>query len=145
MVSLGESSLPAICQQFQSGNETVRWVAGRALAARASPAAVDCLAQAARHPDPAVRADTAAALRFLIGRETLPPARAWALVQPLVADADPRVRVAAISAVAMFDFDHTQAALAAMSADPDAEVAKAAREMRDTLRRYRKLNPDLPY
>ena len=72
-------------------------------------------------------------------------ARAWAMVTALAKDAEPRVRQEAIAALALFDYDHVQAALQQMESDADPQVAAAARETRAILKRFRDLNPDLEY
>jgi hypothetical protein len=80
-----------------------------------------------------------------MGTPRIAPARAWSLVQPLLADADHRVRTEAVTTVAMFDFQHAISALAVLEKDTEPAVADSARAMTQALRNYRFMNPDRPY
>jgi hypothetical protein len=145
LAGLGEPATNELCHALETGNEQARWVAARALPAQGNAAAVACISDDTQHADPLVRATATTALRLLIGAEKIPPARAWDLLQPLTRDADPRVRLEAVNAVAMFDFPHAVPALAAMEKDGEEPVKSAAHAMTEALRNYRFMNPDRPY
>jgi hypothetical protein len=70
---------------------------------------------------------------------------AWPMAVALAADPDPGVRRASVPLLGMFDFDHSQPALAVLEKDGDPDVAGAARQHRYALRQFKNLNPDLPY
>jgi hypothetical protein len=71
--------------------------------------------------------------------------RAWALAGAARQDADPAVRVEAVSVVALFDYEHAQAALSTMEKDSEASVAAAAHQTRIALKSFHDLSPDLKY
>jgi WD40 repeat protein len=145
MAALGEPGLPSLCAALATGGADARWVAARALAAQGLPAAAECLFDRARHPDVGVRLAVVGVLPWLFGRETVEPARAWEITQVVLADGDPRVRRAALDAVAFFDWDHASDTLQRVEKDADAELAQAAAGLRKSLNTHRKLNPDRPY
>lgn len=145
LADLGEPAVPSLCQWLRASEEQTRRVAVRALAAQGGAGAVECVVEATRDTDGAVRAAAAEGARLLVGRGALAAPRAWALAQPLAADAEPRVRTASVGLLAMFDFDHSTAALAPLEKDPDATVAAAARQQALFLRNFKNLSPDKPY
>jgi hypothetical protein len=145
MVGLGDAAVPSLCAALPHGREDVRWVAARALGMIATPAVVACLPEALRAGDPEGRAAAATALWVTIGRGVVPPPQAWEMARALGADPDPRVREAAVPVLAMFDYEHAQAALTGLEADPDPRVAAAASQTRAALKAFHDLNPDLPY
>ena len=146
MVGLGESAVPDLCRWVAGGSDAGRWVASRALAAGGSSAAADCLINAAgQATDPSGRAAALEGLRLMLARESLSAEKALDAITAGAHDTDPGVQQAAVTALAMLDFDHADPALAAMEASATPEGAAAAKAMRARLTRYRKLNPDLPY
>jgi HEAT repeat protein len=145
LAALGDPAVPSVCAWLRSPDTVVRLVAVRALAAVHSPAAFDCVREAASDPSPAVRASAATGLRLLISQGALDAPGAWALAAPLAADADPGVRQAAVYLLGMFDFDHAMQALAPLEKDGDPAVATLARGWARALRQFKNLNPDLPY
>src|SRR5262249_55525200 len=98
-----------------------------------------------QHADAAVRAAATQGVRLLIARGLLPPQPAWDLVKPLTRDPDPRVRRAAVSAVAMFSWEFASPVLAEMDKDGDRDVAAFAHNTLVGLRNFKVLSPDLPY
>jgi hypothetical protein len=141
----GLSDPGSICQALRMGSETVKWVTARALAAQDSPEAAACLSENTQHADPAVRLAATAGLRLLIARGRMKAQPAWDLVKPLAQDPDPRVRLEAVSAVAMFSWDFASPTLGAMEKDADPQVAAQAHGTLVGLRNFRNLSPDLPY
>jgi WD40 repeat protein len=145
-VGLGESAVPDLCRWLSGDNANAQWVTSRALAARGGPAAVDCLVNTVQNAaNPGSRAAALGGLRILMGRDAIAPTVAFDTVKAATQDPDPSVQQAAIPAVAVLDFDHGDPILAAMEKDASPPAAAAARDMRERLTRYRKLNPDLPY
>jgi hypothetical protein len=146
MVALGESAIPDLCRWVGGGSEAGHWVASRALAAGGTSAAADCLVNAAQQAsDPSGRAAALEGLRLMMARDSLSADKALEAIRAGARDPDPRVQQAAVTALAMLDFDHADSALAAMETTATPEGASAAKAMRERLTRYRKLNPDLPY
>ncbi len=145
LVALGESAVPSVCQALRGGREPVRWVAARALGMETSDAATACVVDALSDADPAVRGAAVVSLRILVGRGAVPVPRAWELAGVLRADSDARVREAAVSVVALFDYEHAERALAEMEKDADPSVAFAAGSTRVSMKNYHDLNSDLPY
>jgi predicted Zn finger-like uncharacterized protein len=145
MAGLGESATGELCRALETGNDDAKWVAARALPAQGNETAATCLAEDTQHPDPAVRVAATTGLRLLIGAERIRPRRAWELVQPLARDSEPKVRIEAVNAMAMFDWAHAIPGLTAMEKDADPQVAAAARAMHQVLGTYRFMNPDRPY
>ena len=146
MVGLGEAAIPDLCRWVAGGSEAGHWVASRALAANGSPAAADCLVNAAQQAsDPSGRAAALEGLRLMMARDSIATDKALDAITAGAQDPDPRVQQAAVTALAMLDFDHADPALAAMETSATPEGAAAAKAMRERLTRYRKLNPDLPY
>ena len=146
MVGLGESAVPDLCRWVAGGSDAGHWVASRALAAGGTSAAADCLVNAAQQAtDPSSRAAALEGLRLMMARDSLSADKALDAITAGTQDPDPRVQQAAVTALAMLDFDHADLALAAMETSATPEGAAAAKAMRERLTRYRKLNPDLPY
>jgi WD40 repeat protein len=145
MLALGEPAVPSLCQALSAGTPQARWVAARALGVGSSAPAVGCLENAARSTDVDVRVEAVHGLRNAIGRGALPVARAWELASALRRDGEPQVREAAVSLVAMFDYEHGQAALTEMEGDPEPRVSAAARTTRASLKGFHDLSSDLPY
>jgi hypothetical protein len=146
MVGLGETATPDLCRWVAGGSEAGSWVASRALAASGSSAAAECLLNAAQQAtDPTGRAAALEGLRLMMARDFLSADKALDAINAGTQDPDPRVQKAAVTAVAMLDFDHAIPALTAMETTATPEGAAAAKAMRERLTRYRKLNPDLPY
>jgi HEAT repeat protein len=84
-------------------------------------------------------------VRLVIARARVKPQQVWDLIQPLTQDPDARVRLEAVSAVAMFSWEHASRVLAGMEKDADPQVASVARGTLEGLRNFRNLSPDLPY
>jgi hypothetical protein len=145
MLALGEPAVPALCEALSAGSSPARWVAARALGRGSSASAVECLTAAAGSLDAAVRIEATDGLRLAMAQRALPVARAWEVSNTLRRDSDPLVREAAVSLVAMFDYDHGQAALSEMDKDADPRVAASASATRSALKSYHDLNSDLPY
>jgi hypothetical protein len=146
MVGLGEPAVPDLCRWLASGIEAGQWVASRALAASGSGAAADCLVNAVQQAaDPSSRATALGGLRLMLARKSISPAAALDAIKAATQDPDPRVQEAAVTAVAILDFDHADALLAAMETQASPEAAAAAKALRERLTRYKRLNPDLPY
>jgi WD40 repeat protein/serine/threonine protein kinase len=145
LAALGDPAVPALCQALATGPEPQRGVAIRALAAQANDAARACITGALGHADPAVRAEALTGLRLLVGHAAVSATDLRALAEPLTRDPVPAVRLASTSVLALFDFEHSQAMLAAMESDADPEVASAVRGLRTALKRHRDLNPDRAY
>jgi hypothetical protein len=59
---------------------------------------------------------------------------------PAAQDPDPRVQQAAVTALAMLDFDHAEPALAAMETNRHPRRRRRSQGHARTLTRYRKLN-----
>jgi hypothetical protein len=146
MVGLGESAIPDLCRWVGGGSDAGQWVASRALAANGSSVAADCLVNAAQQaPDPTGRAAALEGLRLMLARKSISAEAALDAIKAGAQDPDPRVQQAAVTAVAMLDFDHADPILAGMETNATPEGAAAAKATRERLTRYRKLNPDLPY
>jgi hypothetical protein len=145
MTGLGERATNELCHALQTGSDQARWVATRALPAQGNTAADACILDSVQSQDPAARAASATGLRLLMGTQRLAPARAWEIAQALARDADPRVRTEASAVIAMFDFAHATAALAALEKDADPVVSDTARKTTESLRNYRFMNPDRLY
>jgi hypothetical protein len=145
MTGLGERGTTELCHALETGSDQTKWVAARALPAQGNQAADACIVQNVQSQDPGVRAAAATSLRLLIGTQRIAPARAWALVQSLTRDTDPRVRAEAVNVVSMFDFPHAIATLAGLEKDSEPGVAEPARRATEALRNYRFMNPDRPY
>jgi len=147
MVGLGEPAIPDLCRWVGGGgSDAGHWVASRALAAEGTPAAADCLVNSAQQAaDPGGRAAALEGLRLMLARKSISVEAALDAIKAGAQDPDPRVQQAAVTAMAMLDFDHAEPALAAMETTATPEGAAAAKAMRQRLTRYRKLNPDLDY
>jgi hypothetical protein len=146
MVGLGEPAIPDLCRWVGGGSDAGHWVASRALAAEGTSAAADCLVNSAQQAaDPGGRAAALEGLRLMLARKSISAEAALDAIKAGAQDPDPRVQQAAVTALAMLDFDHAEPALAAMETTATPEGAAAARAMRERLTRYRKLNPDLAY
>jgi hypothetical protein len=145
LAALGEPGVPSVCQWLRSPDAAVRDVAVSAVAAVGGAAAVECVGAALRDVDPAVRIAAARGLRLLTAKGALDAAGAWPQARALAADPDPTVRVASVAALAAFDFEHASQAIGALAADGDARVAAEAKGTLEVLKKYKNLNPDLPY
>ena len=131
MVGLGEAAVPDLCRWLAGGSEAGQWVASRALAAGGSSAAADCLLNNAQSAvDPAARAAALAGLRLMLARKSISAEAALDAMKAGSQDPDPRVQQAAVATLAMLDFDHADALLAAMETGAAPEASAAAKAMR---------------
>jgi HEAT repeat protein len=145
LAALGDRGVPSVCQWLHSPDPQARDVAVSALAAVASPTAVECISEAVRDTDPVARAAAARGIRLLVAQRALDAARAWPLANALAADPDASVRQSSVGALAVFDFDHAAQALDRLVKDADSGVATSARDRLEALRKFKNLNPDLVY
>ena len=131
VVALGaESAMDVLRRNLHSGNRRESYHASRGLA-YLGPASVPVLLEALQSREPLVRRRVCEALRDLAAPESRRGLKA------ALADADVKVRVSAVRALARIGHSDDREALAALAADPSRAVRRAVREAGDRCARSR--------
>jgi HEAT repeat protein len=140
MVALGDAAVDPLCLRLSDPRSDVRRVAAHALGLMASPRATACLTAGAASPDATTRATAASALKILLSFGQLDANTGWPLVQTLLRDPDPAVRVEALHVLRFFTAGVSLPAATAAQQDADATVraeADAAAKEVEAMRRLR--------
>jgi predicted Zn finger-like uncharacterized protein len=140
MLALGEVAVEPLCGLLGDAREPVRKLAAMALALRASPAATACLKSAIAQGDATARPTAVSALRTLLANGQIRAADGFALVQALLRDQDPAMRTAAVRALLMYNAEFAAPVVSAAGADPEPEVAQAAKETLAEIEAIRKVD-----
>jgi WD40 repeat protein/serine/threonine protein kinase len=140
MVGLGEVAVEPLCAALADPRPEARRVAAVSLARMAHPSATACLRASLGQDYGVVRVTAASVVRMLLANGQLEVVDGWALVNGLLRDPEPAVRMEGLRTLAMFSADMATAAASGLLADPDPEVARAAKEAVDNIAAIRKID-----
>jgi WD40 repeat protein len=128
LAGLPADAMGALCARLGDPDPHVRRVTGQALAGRADEAVAACVRATFASGDPVASQAAVLPFRHLLARGVIGVDEGWALVQSLLQDPDPRMRIAGLRALPMYTSRVSEPLARPFLEDPDPAVVEAAEE-----------------
>ena len=140
MIGLGDAAVEPLCAALADPRPEARRLAAVSLARMASPSSTACLRASLAQDFLVVRVTAASAVKILLANGELEVVDGWALVNGLLGDPEPAVRMVGLKTLAMFSPDMATAAASRLLADADPDVARTAKEAVESIAVIRKID-----